>query len=215
MTDQNVEVKAEVISNLDAEVISNLDAKVISNLDAEVVVPKVVRNVDAEVKTEVKAPEKEMLPKLFIDAKEKIKVEVDVLFDKSTGKITRATKSGFIDKSKLSLIGCETIWMEFSCPNYDQVTRYKSESSVINFATGRKEFDIYRFRELILSWHLKGWNLKNEKGEEIKLKLNENNPDAIHDEMLEIIKRMSSYTMGVIFTVLENELDIYLGDVRS
>ena len=152
---------------------------------------------------------KEYLPAFFMDEEDRHKVEVDLLFEKSTGRIKSVSRKGSLKAAGLEYDNFKYLtyiseWFEFSIPGYEQLTDYKRQSSSYNIAARRVVIDDIQRRNLILVGHLKDWSLRDREGKKIEIEFDENG--ALAEESAEMIGKVFPTLIEVVVTLFERDV---------
>ena len=111
------------------------------------------------------------LPSFFVDPTEKIKIELDILCDKDTGKIISITTKGLLGdlsefKKQFSYF-CESF--DFTLPTYEDMISYRQKSSNYRLDANKLIIDSNNMRACYIAWHLKSWSLRDKNGKAIVL----------------------------------------------
>lgn len=138
--------------------------------------------------------------KIFMDEDYRVKIELDILSDKKTGKIINVFKKdtftiGEMDK----LFGHTVESFEFSVPTFDDVTLYRQQSS----NNPNRTIDKSLFRSFLIAMHLKDWSLKDEKGEKINLDFDING--GLTQKSTRIVNRVPTVIWDLVLTIFERE----------
>ena len=142
-------------------------------------------------------------PSFFIKRDDRFKVEVDVLFNKTSGQLLSVSKVGVgIDFSQLDMLGRFTCWANFSLPDYEKITNYRRNSTRIE--EGILVVDNFRLRNFYLIYHLKDWNVVDDEGNKIDLEFD---PDgSLTSESAGKVNSIFPTLLDVILTVFEGRL---------
>lgn len=146
-------------------------------------------------------------PSFFVDSEERHRVEVDILFDKKTGKIMAISRSDIgvdFDSDNLSILGHTVEWLEFTVPNYDDMATYRQRCSVFNSQAERLLQDGVQLRRFILAWHLKDWSMRDEQGNKIELSFN--SEGGLSKESLDIVYKAMPILLDVVLTIFEKDV---------
>ncbi|MHA2067468.1 MAG: hypothetical protein ACXABY_24135, partial [Candidatus Thorarchaeota archaeon] len=71
-----------------------------------------------ENKEESSEPEEVALPSFFIEEEDRIRIKVDCLFDKDTGKLQSVVRSDVLELDKIDILASSTEWFEFLPVSY-------------------------------------------------------------------------------------------------
>ncbi len=142
--------------------------------------------------------------KMFI-GEEEVVVNLTVAFDKETGEFKSAFDSTFekqfeLLKDKLMI---ERFEFRFSKPNYNTLNGYRQSSSEFNPVSQTKLINPLKLRDFFLVFHLKGWNVKDNDGNDIELKFEENG--ALTDESMDIIYKLHPSIIDQILNAYERK----------
>ena len=149
--------------------------------------------------------EKEVNPCFFVDSEEKYRIDVDILYDKKTGKILSVSRTGLgVDFSKFHFLGHITEWVEFTQPTYDDIANYRRAASSFNIDAERILVDPISLRNSLIIWHLKGWSLKDKEGNKVELEINESG--SLVEDSLKSVYNLFPTFVDVIMTLFENEV---------
>lgn len=137
-------------------------------------------------------------PNLFLKKDQRIKVEILLLTD-IEGNIKNIVKKGLIDENILEHSTLFKFYetLEFSYPNFDQLSRYKSQSTFFDRSTQQLMLDNIKLRNYYLIWHLKDWTFTDIDGNKIPLKFDKDGS-------------LSQDTIAVVYDTYPTILDICL-----
>jgi len=155
------------------------------------------------------APAEPALPVFFIEGDELSRVEVDILYEKSTGKVKSVSKVELgrlagIDFGSYKHLAHSVEWFDFSTPNYDDMATYRQRSSSYVTSANRMIIDAVKMRNFLLVWHLKAWSLRGSDGKVIELE---------HDEDGSLTSATIKRVYSVPATILDVVLSIFEKDV--
>jgi hypothetical protein len=148
---------------------------------------------------ETKETVKIVKPSLFIDNQD-IVVKVAILFSNTTGEIISIFGGDIpedLDDLAKDKIGLEELVFNFSKVSYAQMKSYKKTCARYDYKVQQEIVDRLRLRDCYVYWHLKDWNLKDEKGEKIPIKFQENG--VLSDESS---NKFFSLSPAIVDTVL-------------
>jgi hypothetical protein len=135
-------------------------------------VKQVAENAEAvaEAETKESASDQVVMPNLFIEPERRIRVNIEVLFDPTDGKVlmVAAVPEGRT-KNELKYLKRATEWLEFSHPNYDDMVGYRENSMSYDKNTQQFLTDPVKLRLCFIRYHLVGWSLRDKDGEEIEV----------------------------------------------
>lgn len=145
-------------------------------------------------------------PSLFVND-EKVKVEISVLYSYNTGEILSVFAHTLpIEDRVKEIMGVEEIVFEFSKISYDQLRGYRDICSYIDDGIKELQINKLKMRDCYVYYHLKGWNLKDENGNEIEIKFNESN--SLSEESSKIFFNLSPAIIDIAINEFENKLNI-------
>lgn len=152
--------------------------------------------------------EKEVNPNLsfFVENSDKIRVTVDVLFDKSNGKIVGYFASGKLNddlKEFAAMYGVSNEWFEFTSPGYGDVSAYRQKCSIYDEKNSKIVVNQEVFRQLLLTWHLKDWSLKGKDGKKINLTTTKDG--TLDTKSLALIGKCSDILINLVMEQFEAE----------
>jgi hypothetical protein len=144
-------------------------------------------------------------PSFFIQTEDRHRVELDVLFDRKTGRIASISKIGLgIDFEQFNYFNRTQEWFEFSIPTYEDMTTYRQRCSLWRREANRVVVDNVQLRNFLLVWHLKDWSLRGSDGKKIELK--HNVEGALNDDSLKFINALSPTLVDVVMTLFEKDV---------
>jgi hypothetical protein len=152
-------------------------------------------------------PEEEQtqaLPSFFVDEEDRLKVEVDILFDKSNGNLVSVSRKGLLDEEDFDMLGYASEWFEFKPTNYEDMTNYRQRCSVFRRDAGRALVDPIALRNYLVVWHLKDWSMKDRQGEKVELKFNKE--EALDDDSIKQVYKMNPTLLDVVLTLFEKDM---------
>ena len=146
-------------------------------------------------------------PSLFVND-EKIKVEISVLYSYETGEILSVFAHTLpVDNKIKELMGVEELIFEFSKMSYDQLRGYRDVCSYIDSNTKALQINTLKMRDCYIYYHLRGWNLKDDDGKDIEIKLN-NESNSLSEESAKIFFNLSPAIIDIAINEFENKLNI-------
>lgn len=157
---------------------------------------------EPEIKEEEK---KHDLPLFFIDEEKYIRVEVDIIFDPVNGRPRiMISAPNFANKDALKTLKHHRIWADFTQPSYDDMVIYRE--ACLSWNEEIKQFlaDPIKMRLHYLRYHLKDWNITDNKGNKVELEIDENTKGLISETMGKIGK-ISPAVLDVMLTEFEKE----------
>lgn len=141
-------------------------------------------------------------PVFFSEENQKVKIEVDVLSDPSSGKILSVFKKGSfptVDIEKY-LVKTEQ-WFDFTVPSYEDVSFYRQKSS--KYPNKETVVDVNAFRNFIIARHLKEWSLTDKDGNIIVLETDID--DTLSKESVRFVNKVPTVIWDVVLTAFEKE----------
>lgn len=155
--------------------------------------------------TQGPAVETEASPSFFVQESDRYRLELDILFDRKTGKITSISRKDLgVDFSEYKFFAHSVEWFEFSLPTYEDMATYRQRCSAYRRDAGKVLVDAIQMRNFLLVWHLKDWSLRGADGKKIELKQNEEG--ALDDDSLKKVYQVSPTLIDVILTNLEKDV---------
>jgi hypothetical protein len=167
------------------------------------------RNEEAIAQEKMKAEKAEKpsaKPSFFVRKTSRHIIKMDVLTSKEDGRIVSISKSGLgidFDKDFPFLTHTELVF-EFSIPNYEDMSTYRQRSAVYRREAQQVIVDKLQLRNFLLVWHLKGWNLPDDDGKAIELKMDENG--SLSEESLAMVYALSPTLLDVVMTIMEKDV---------
>lgn len=161
-----------------------------------------------EEKTEVKEEKKKIVPKLFIQKDEKIKVELVGYHSGETGELVlllprelAETKENFDN----ILIRKEYQFV-FTKVTFDKLNRYRNRAMIYNSQDKNNTINGLKLREYFLIFHLVDWNIEDEEGKKIELTFD--STGALSDEILDLIYSLPSNMLDMVLATYEKKMNI-------
>lgn len=160
----------------------------------------------AEVKEEGK---KEVsLPSFFVQPDERVKVDVDILFEKDTGRILSVSKKGLLSdedfESNYVYLGHTVETFTFTQPTYDDLTTYRQKSAMFRREINRVVVDTLQMRNFLIVWHLKDWTIRSSNNEKIELSFDPNG--SLTDEAIKIVYGVAPAILDVVLSIYEKDI---------
>lgn len=185
------------------------DAKVEAGNDGNTIAAKSEEAIAiAEMRGEAEGDEnddEEFFPSFFIEEDDRHEVEVDCLFDKVTKRVTSCSRNGLpIDFSKYKYLHHTVESFTFSVPDYEDISKYRQRSTVYRRDSGTPVVDGVQLRNHLLIWHLKGWTMRDRKGNKVELEFEENG--ALSDESIAKVYSLPNGIVDVILTIFERDV---------
>jgi hypothetical protein len=166
-------------------------------------VKETVVNEDAVALAE-ESDEEVAMPSFFIEDNDEIVIEVDILFDKRTGRLTSVSRSGIVNKDDFQTMGHSVESFTFRPVNYDEITKYRQKCSTYRMDAGRSLVDPIHLRNFLIVWHLKDWTIKNGKGKKVELKFSDEG--ALDAESIEKVYSINPTLLDVVLTLFEKDM---------
>jgi len=162
--------------------------------------------VDLAMKTtdEESEPKPEVLPSFFVEDDDRIKVEVDILFDKETGKLISVARKGLLNQNDFKVLGYVTESFEFKPAGYEDMSGYRQRCSVFRRDAGRMLTDPISVRNYLVVWHLKDWSMRDRQGNKIPLGFTEKG--ALDDGSIQTVYKMNTTLLDVVLTLFEKDM---------
>ena len=146
----------------------------------------------------------DVLPSFFVEDEDRLTVEVDILFEKKTGKLVSVSRSGLINEEEFQTLGYCKETFSFKPVGYEQMSNYRQRCSVFRRDAGRALTDPIALRNYLIVWHLKDWTMRDRKGNKIELKFNENG--ALDDESIQQVYKTNTTMLDVVLTLFEKDM---------
>jgi len=157
---------------------------------------------DAPAESEVLAQ-----PSFFILPTDRQRIEIDVLFDKKTGKLTSFSRAGIgIDFIQFKYFGHTVEWFEFSIPTYEDITTYRQRCSVYRREAGKMLVDGVQLRNFLLVWHLKDWSLRESDGKKVELVFTDEG--SLSETVIQRLYKLPAAMLDVLLSAFEKEIAV-------
>jgi len=141
----------------------------------------------------------EVKPQMFLEENSQVRIDIEVLSDRKTGKIISVFKKGALDFDDIKDVFCKTYqWFEFTIPSFEDVSFYRQRSSV----NQQRLVDKNLFRNFIIAKHLKDWSLEND-GKKIELDFEFDG--NLSKESIRFVNRVPTIIWDVALTAFERE----------
>ena len=111
-----------------------------------------------------------------------------------------------IDEHLKEIMGIEELVFEFSKMSYDQLRGYREVCSYIDNNTNALQINSMKMRDCYVYYHLKGWNLKDEEGNDIELKFTETG--SLSEESVKQFYALTPAIIDIAINEYENKLNI-------
>jgi len=185
----------------------NVDQEAVTLEEAEskTGIKEMAVNQDAvEEAKDAEKPEKEELPSFFVEDDDRLKVEVDILFEKGTGRLVSVSRSGLVKEDDFETLGFSTETFEFKPAGYEQMSNYRQRCSTFRRDAGRALVDPIALRNYLIVWHLKDWTIRGRDGKKIELKFNDSG--ALEDESIQLVYKTNTTMLDVVLTLFEKDM---------
>jgi hypothetical protein len=163
-----------------------------------------------EKKAESEDDEESAIPSFFIggteegEERETIRVEVDILTSKKTGKVLSVSRADLdIDFTKLNHLVHSRMWFEFTVPDYEDISSYRKRCGVWHPQAQQVLIDKLEMRNYLLVWHLKDWSMTDDKRNKVELEHDEDG--SLTKPTVRKVYTMHSTIIDVVMTVLERD----------
>lgn len=216
MTDQNSAKDETVVANEETvveEVVSSEEGKGVDMRTTEEKKDDENRAGVKEIAGEIKENEndendeneEEVGPSFFVESDDRIKVEVNVLWNPKNGRLVYvAKKDDLPDLPEIKTLRHSVEWFDFSLPGYADISSYRQRSSTFRRDANGMVIDRTHFRSFLLIWHLKDWSLRNRRNEKVELKHEKDG--SLTDESLTLLNGAVGPMLDVVMTILEREI---------
>jgi hypothetical protein len=163
-------------------------------------------NADALAAAEGKAaPVEDGVPSFFVEPTDRVRLDFDLLYDRTTKRITSVARTGLgIDFTELQFYGHTVEWFEFSLPNYEDMSTYRQRCSSYRRDAGKVVVDAIQLRNFLIVWHLKDWSLRDKDGKKIELKFNKDG--ALEEDSIKKVYQVPPTFIDVVMTNFEKEI---------
>jgi len=141
-------------------------------------------------------------PIVFMDEGQTADIEIDVISDSSTGKISYVFPKGTAKPEDEKFFSFTPFKFTFSAPNWEQVSLYRQRSSM----NPQGRLDKNTFRTHLLINHLKSWDIKDSKGNVVELDF-----DAVGEltkESLVNVNRVPPVILDCVMVMVEREFGL-------
>ena len=146
----------------------------------------------------------EVMPSYFVEEDDRHRVDVDILFEKRTGRITSVARTGLgIDYTEYANTRHVTDWFEFTIPDYDKMVTYRQRATEYRRETSSAIVDRMQLRNFYIVWHLKDWSLKDRKGNKVEITHAENG--MLSAESIKSVYAIPSTIIDVVMTIFEKD----------
>lgn len=148
--------------------------------------------------------ENHSLPLFFVDDDNYIHVEVDVIFDPANGRPRiMMSAPNFASESSLRTLKKHRVWADFTQPSYDDMTTYREVCLSWDEETKQFLADPIKMRLHYIRYHLRDWNLTDNKGEKVELEIDQHT------------KGLTQKTMGLVGKIAPAILDVLLTEFEK
>ena len=160
--------------------------------------------IDAKENADEPAVEEAALPSFFVEDEDRIKIELDILFDKADGKLVSVSRSGVLNAEDFNTLGFCKEWFEFKPTTYEDMSNYRQRCSIFRQDANRALVDPVALRNYMIVWHLKDWSMRGRDNKKIELKFAESG--ALDDESIKAVYKMSTTLLDVVLTLFEKDM---------
>ena len=153
--------------------------------------------------------EKHEFPSFFVQNDDHIRIEIDVLFDKSNGRMINVHKHNpSFDYEAINgdAVGVRKEWFDFSPVTYDQLAGYKEQCNVYNRQFGGVLTDPVKLRSYLLVRHLKDWSLTDRNGEKVEITTDDSG--NLDKESSKKVSNVHHSLLDKVITLFQQELMI-------
>ena len=140
-------------------------------------------------------------PSFFVEDDDRRRIEIDIYFDKESGRIVEIDRKGDLEVARGIIYAKSTQWLEFSIPNFNDVSTYRQASAM--WRGEQMVVDHMIFRDFLMKRHLKAWSLRDRNGESIELEIED---DVLSAKCAERIYKLSSGIIDTVMTFLQRDL---------
>lgn len=147
----------------------------------------------------------DFFPSFFVDEEDRHRIELDLLFDKTTKRVASVSRTGLnMDFSVYKTMKHTVEWFEFSVPDYNAISKYRQRSTVYRRESGTPVVDAVQLRNFLIVWHLKDWSLRDRNGNKVKLNFEDNG--ALADDSIQKVYKMPNAIIDVLMTIFERDV---------
>jgi hypothetical protein len=145
---------------------------------------------------------------IFFSKPEKLfRVEVEILSDPKNGNIQaiflKQDIEKMVDLGRVSSFVHTSHWFDFTLPNYEMMTDYRTRCQIFKDNSERPVIDSIRMRHLLIVRHLKQWSLTDENGEQsLLVKMNDG---SLTDESVVSIYALPPSLVDVVMSAFERD----------
>jgi hypothetical protein len=144
------------------------------------------------------------LPSFFVEEEDRLRIEVDILFNKETGALVSVSRKGLLDPADFETLGFSTEWFEFFPVGYEDMTNYRQRCTVYRRDAQRALVDPIALRNYFVVWHLRDWTMRGRDGKKIELSFSEGG--ALEDESIKLVYKMNTTMLDVVLTLFEKDM---------
>jgi len=150
------------------------------------------------------------IPSFFIgstdegEERERVRVEVDILTSKKTGKVMSVARTGLgleDEFKKLNHLLHSRMWFEFTVPDYQDISSYRKQCGVWHPAAQQVLIDKLEMRNFFIVWHLRDWSITDSKAEKVELEHDEDG--SLTKPTMKRVYSMHSSIIDVVMTTFE------------
>jgi len=159
--------------------------------------------VEKQAEEVLKGMAKSIEPSYFMEDDERVKVEIDVVYDADTGKIVNVARANPL-RAAITTFSVKTEWFEFTVPDYDMLTNYRRQCQIFSRQAGKLLIDQVQFRNMLLINHLRDWSLCGKDG--IKRALVMDRSGSLTEEcMLKTVCKVPAVILDGVMSIFEAE----------
>lgn len=196
------EVKSENLFQIE-EFTQEQEKAIVKKESIKEMATKIKEEAEKNSKTEVFVKKR---PSLFVND-ENVEVEVTVLYSYETGDVLSVFAHTLpIEESLKEIMGIEELVFKFSKMSYSQLRGYRDVCSYIDHNTKELQINSFKMRDCYVYYHLKGWNLKDDEGNDIELKFTDTN--SLTEESVKQFYNLSPAIIDIAINEYENKLNI-------
>ena len=162
-----------------------------------------------EAQENVSQMKKKVRPKLFRSSNEDIKITIVGYYNGETGELEFAFPENSIDddysESPNNMIVQKNTFI-FSRVTYDRLNIYRKKSGQYNAIDKSTTIDFIKFRDLLWTFHLKSWDLKDDEGNDVII--NHDADGTLSDESQRKLWDVPSMILDIVIQMFENKLNL-------
>lgn len=146
----------------------------------------------------------ESIPSFFIEDDDRIRIDIDILFDKKTGEIVSVSRSGALNPDEIKILGYSKEFFEFTPVPYEQMSNYRQRCNVYRRDANRTLVDPIALRNFLIVRHLKDWSMRDRKGK--KIELEHNDEGILSESSIKSVYKMNTTLLDVVLTLFEKDM---------